>query len=461
MAGSRFSFPASLAALCLAAAASLLCPSSAIAQALFTNATAANLPQAPDLHSLDAEFGDVDKDGDLDILIAVENGANRLYLNDGKAKFTWKQNAFSSVSADGEDLAVEDFDKDGDLDAIFVMEDGGVHQYYLGDGTGAFQNVSERIPPCQANGVEAADLNGDGWKDVLIACAGSGSGAQDLLLINDKLGGFADETAQRLPTLTESSQDIKAADLDGDGDLDVVVGNESGKNRLLFNNGSGNFTDSAGNLPIPYQEETREVLLVDVDKDGDKDIVFCNLTCNACGAFTRNPQARLLINDGKGKFTDETSARMPANAFSSWDGGYLDFDADGDQDLILCAIEVPGFTGLPARAYRNDGTGKFTDVTLTVMPAGASGRLWDVEVADLDQDGALDVFMGAWGTQAILILGTVDQPVGVRKGIKTEKRRSAPKPKRPASGVHSGRATAVPFPWKNGESLSDGRVLIP
>ena len=473
MAGSRFSIPASNSlrlslclSLLLSTAAPFLSPISAAAQPLFTNATAANLPQAPELHSLDAEFGDVDKDGDLDILIAVENGANRLYLNDGGAKFTWKQNAFSTASADGEDLAVEDFDRDGDLDAVFVMEDGGVHQYYLGDGKGAFQNVSERIPPCQANGIEAADVNGDGWKDVLIACAGSGPGAQDMLLINDKLGGFLNETAQRLPALTESSQDIKAADLDGDGDLDVVVGNESGKNRLLFNQGSGVFADGAGNLPIPYEEETREVLLVDVDKDGDKDIVFCNLTCNGCGTFTRNPQARLLINDGKGKFADETAARMPPNTFSSWDGGYLDFDADGDQDLILCAIEVPGFTALAARAYRNDGTGKFTDVTASVMPAGASGRLWDVEVADLDKDGALDVFMGAWGTQAILMLGTVDQPVGVRKGSKPEKRGSDPKPKR-GTGVqvppkpHNGRAAGAHFPWNNGDSRSNGRSLAP
>ncbi|HKP94794.1 MAG TPA: VCBS repeat-containing protein [Fibrobacteria bacterium] len=445
---------------CFAIAAALfLSPGSARAQALFRNVTAANLPQAAGLHSLDAEFGDVDKDGDLDILIAVENGANRLYLNDGKAKFAWKQNAFSSASADGEDLAVEDFDRDGNLDAVFVMEDGGVHQYYLGNGDGSFRNVSERIPSCVGNGVEAADVDGDGWKDVLIACAGGGPGAQDLLLINDKQGGFRNETAKRLPALTESSQDVKAADLDGDGDLDVVVGNDAGKNRLLFNKGDGTFTDAAANLPIPYEEETREVLLVDVDGDGDKDIVFCNLTCNACATYTRNPQARLLINDGKGRFTDETAARMPPNTFSSWDGGYLDFDADGDQDLILCAITVPGFTGLDAKAYRNDGTGTFTDVTATVMPAGASGRLWDVETADLDRDGTLDVFMGAWGTQAILILGTVDQPAAIRKRDAPPAKAGGRKRSRAKSGP--GRAAGFLFAWEDRETLSDGRVPAP
>jgi hypothetical protein len=437
----------------LAAAVCVVLGEDIRAQALFTNVTATHVPEAADLHSLDAEFGDFDTDGDLDIAIAVENGSNRLYLNDGKGKFAWKQNAFRTAGADGEDLAVEDFDKDGDLDVIFVMEDGGVHQYYLGDGKGNFQDVSSRLPGCEANGVEAADVTGDGFKDVFIACAGGGAAAQDLLLINDGKGNFKNETSTRLPTLTESSQDIKTADLDGDGDLDLVVGNDAGKNRLLINKGDGTYADSAQNLPIPYTEETREVLLVDVDKDGDKDIVFCNLTCNACGTFTRNPQVRLLVNNGKGKFSDETSARMPPNTFSSWDGGYLDFDADGDQDLIICAITVPGFTGLQAKAYRNDGTGKFTDVTATAMPAGAAGRLWDVEVADLDKDGSLDVFMGAWGTQAILMLGTVKQPVGIKNGRKGPQGFGNGLPLLGSDGKMVG---ANSFPWKGDALQADG-----
>lgn len=427
---------------------------------LFTNVTSTHVPQDADLHSLDAEFGDFDKDGDLDVAVAVEGGVNRLYLNDGKGKLTWKQGAFSSKAADGEDLAVADFNQDGNLDAIFVMEDGGVHQYYLGDGKGGFQDVSSRLPGCQANGVEAADVTGDGYDDVFIGCGGGGPGAQDLLLINDKKGGFTNETAQRLPTLTESTQDVKVADLDGDGDLDLVCGNESGKNRLLFNKGNGFYADSAQNLPIPYAEETREVLLFDADGDKDKDMVFCNLTCNACGTFTRNPQVRILINDGKGRFADETAARMPPNTFSSWDGGYLDFDADGDLDLIVCAIKVPDFTGLPAKAYRNDGKGKFTDATADVMPAGVTGRLWDVEVADLDRDGALDVFMGAWGTQAMLMLGTVKQPVSIdRKGRGFGASGKEGRPALLATLHPDGKlvpAGAVRFPHGGAAFLSDG-----
>ena len=393
---------------------------------LFTDVTTTNLPQDVSLHSLDIKYGDFDKDGDLDMAIAVEIGTNRIYLNDGKGKFTESKGALTSSSLDNENVKVGDYDKDGNLDLIFVSEDTEKSQYYLGDGKGGFQDVSSRIPyGGQANAVEAADINKDGFLDVFIGnCTGKQGTAQDLLLINDGSGKFANETSKRLPALLENTQDIKLGDLDGDGDLDVVIGNETPKNRLLINDGTGVFTDSAKNLPTPYEEETRQVLLFDVDGDKDLDIVFCNLTCNACNQYTRNPQVRLLINDGKAHFTEETGTRLPKNTWSSWDGGYLDMDADGDLDLILCTIDVPGFTPGPVRAYRNDGKGFFSDVTSDVMPASAVGRGWDVEVADLNKDGALDMSIGGWGTQARLLFGTVQQPVGLfSKGSDVESKR--------------------------------------
>jgi hypothetical protein len=390
-------------------------PHAIVAVPLFTDITSTNLPQDAALHSLDIEYGDFDKDGDLDMAIACENAPNRIYVNDGHGKFTESKNALTQSNLDNEDVQVDDFDKDGNLDLIFVSEETEIHQYYLGNGKGGFQDVSSRLPVGgQANAIDAADINMDGYIDIFI---GNGIGklgtAQDLLLINDKKGGFLNETAQRLPVLLENTQDLKLGDLDGDGDLDLVIGNETPKNRLLINDGKGFFSDSAKNLPTPYVEETREVLLLDVDGDKDLDIVFCNLTCNACDQVVRNPQVRLLINDGKAHFTDETLMRMPKNTFSSWDGGYLDMDADGDLDLILCAIDVPGFVSGAFRSYRNNGKGYFTDVTAEVMPPTAIGRGWDVEVADVNGDGALDLALGGWGTQARLLLGTVKPPVAL------------------------------------------------
>ncbi|HWV13510.1 MAG TPA: VCBS repeat-containing protein, partial [Sphingobium sp.] len=138
--------------------------------------------------------------------------------------------------------------------------------------------------------------------------------------------------------------------------------------------------------------------------DGRPDILFLNLTSNN-KKWDKDPQARLLINKGRGKFRDETKTRLPANRFSSWGGMVMDFNHDGHPDLIVGAIDVPGFKPLQLRAYANDGKGRFSDVTATVMPATAVGRSWSMAKGDVNGDGVEDLFVGTWGTQARLLLG--------------------------------------------------------
>lgn len=76
-------------------------------------------------------------------------------------------------------------------------------------------------------------------------------------------------------------------------------------------------------------------------------------------------------------------------------------DVDGDGDLDAVAAHEYGAN----RLYVNDGTGRFTDVTGTVMPAETRGRAWDVETGDVNGDGRPDVFIGGWDTQVRLLLG--------------------------------------------------------
>jgi len=275
----------------------------------------------------------------------------------------------------------------------------------LGNGDGTFRDASDRLlGMSEGNGLDVGDVDGDGLPDIVVG--NSGEQGQDFLWLNDpaRPGFFIDRTRENLPQVNDATQSIKLADLNGDGHLDMVVGNEVPPNRLLLNDGKGVFTEHAGNLELPEPLETREALVFDVDGDGDLDIVFANITSNA-GVWDKDPRARVLINDGQARFTDETEQRMPTYKFSTYSAREVDFDHDGHIDLLLSAVAVPGFGEERLRAFRNDGKGFFTDVTEEVLPPSVFGRNWNITIGDLDGDGIADAFVGGWASQGRLLLG--------------------------------------------------------
>ena len=385
-----------LAALMAAASSSVLAQEAGFR---FEDVTESHLPESAGVNTMDVVSVDLDGDGDLDLVTAQEWLTNTVFLNDGAGRFTEVSDRLEPLADDelalgppqlnqpgrghdSEDVAVADFDGDGRLDLLIVSEDdirferSEVHEFYRGTVDG-FQRVRGVIPDAEANAVAETEINGDGRIDLLLIGAG-----QDRLLINDGRGGFTDETDARLPREAATGQDGEFADMDGDGDLDIVLGLEGG-HALWLNDGSGRFTDaSSDRLPASGLVEARKVAPVDVDGDGDLDLWFSHVSW-----MGREGQDRLFINDGSGRFTDETAARMPVENGITVDARFADLDGDGDLDVVRG--DRPHVT-----VWLNDGTGRFTDVTEAAFGGFVGEHVLAVELADFNGDGITDLYLG-------------------------------------------------------------------
>lgn len=375
------------------------------ATAYFTDVTTSHMPIDTNSHALDVALVDVNGDSMPDMVLALENEPNRLYLNDGSGQFFEADAGFVEANHDTEHVRVADMDNDGFLDVVFVAEDDQNHEYYLGNGDGTFQNVSERLPAkSEANGLDVGDVNGDGLPDIVVG--NTGDDPANFLWINDQSnpGHFLEASAQLSPAEEGQTQSVKLVDVDGDGDLDLVFGNEGPPNRLYLNDGDGHFTLTESGLDPVGDWHTREVIAFDADGDGAIDLFFANLTSNA-GKRERDPRGRLYMNQGEGRFQDQTALRVPSYTFSTYAANVIDYDRDGDLDIILSAVTIPPFEGKQVQALENDSNGHFNMATEKVIPKITIDRGWGIAVGDVNGDDIPDVVIGAWGGQVRLLLG--------------------------------------------------------
>lgn len=358
----------------------------AAAQPLFREVTSTHLPAGLAGRCMDAAAGDVDGDGDLDLALAMEFEPKILLVNDGSGRFRDASAQLPRAIHDSEDVAFADFDGDGDLDLVLVSEDDRKDELYLNDGTGRFDDASERLVSDDvSNALVVLDLNGDGAPDVL-----TGNIGIDRAFVNDGTGRFRDETATRWPQGADDSrtQDLEAFDMDGDGDLDIAVANE-GQNRL-FRNDEGVLVDvTAAALP-ELIDESREIRAADLDGDGDLDLVVANVRF----LLGRPALDELLLNDGRGRFVRAGAGwQPPSSEQSHFTVQAVDLDRDGDLDLLLPST-VFGRAAGDYRVLVNDGRARFAAAEPgALLPASVSGNGFDVEVADLDGDGFADLFL--------------------------------------------------------------------
>jgi len=204
-------------------------------------------------------LGDVDNDVDLDVVFA-NTGAHRVWLNDGTGVFTDTNQDLGNSGHRG--VVLEDLDGDDDLDTFFAD-----CTIWLNDGSGVYALKSQSL--CQSDNVTLAmgDLDGDDDVDAFI---GNATKHPNFVWLNDGDANFTD-SGQSLGN--SSSEQIALGDVDGDGDVDAFVGNttEMGSepwDKVWLNDGSGNFSDSGQELGA---YDTNGAVLGDVDGDGDLD----------------------------------------------------------------------------------------------------------------------------------------------------------------------------------------------
>lgn len=351
----------------------------------FKDVTKSHLPKGLVGRCMDTASHDFDKDGDIDIMLAMEFSHNLLLINNGKGKFTLGAD-MPKTKRDSEDIAVADFNGDGNSDVIIVSEDDRTNEYYLNQGAGKFIDVSERLPlEGESNAIVTADINGDGAPDVLIGNVGRLG-----LLINDGKGNFIDESKKRLPYKNHRVQDLALVDIDNDGDLDILTADEV-LNRILINNGKGVFTNETKARFPNHLDMTREVITADVDNDGDIDIFYANVA-NKPEEATNRLLINNLNNQGLGYFSDASQTLLPTElAQSNFTARFTNLNNDNHPDLLVPSSHIKNTNNGAIRFYINDGKGAFKPIKMkTPWPTGNG---FDVAEADFNGDGIADYYL--------------------------------------------------------------------
>jgi hypothetical protein len=323
------------------------------------------------------ELGDVDDDGDVDLFLGTSNdplapAPNRLFKNDGSGVFSLDA-AFPAGNGQALDAEFGDLDGDGDLDLVLANQPDPLHPSETPDPVmllvnqgrlqggmlGAFvaDPLFGSLPGNGAHGdggdVSLGDVDDDGDLDLFVARTQGATGAQNQLYQNDGLSGFTEITASALPVSLDNSFEADFADFDGDGDLDVFVANSISSVttgvHLLMNQGpigpggSAVFADGSAGVPATFGTNTKVRLSLDigdVDQDGDPDVAIGVHELPFGPPPATEGRTVLLLNQGglqsgtPATFAVDAGFVAPLPLVGA-DVAFGDLDADGDLDLYV------------------------------------------------------------------------------------------------------------------------------
>ncbi|WP_437547231.1 S8 family serine peptidase [Sorangium sp. So ce367] len=423
-------------------------------QPLFTDGTVGRVPLGTTTATSDVDLIDMDNDGDLDVFIAPYSAAlmqPRLLRNDGGHLVDVTALQFPSLLVKHTDVDSGDVDGDGDMDIIAAAHSatGTIAMkraaLYLNSGGTFTVATSGRLPSTTMSDrtVELCDVDADGDLDAFFGKIAPGNST---LLINGGNGVFTDQSSFWLGTTTqditvEKALCVEIADVNASacaGRPAALCGICSDPKRsvaglvasgavtpaqqadclairhaiypelilagtttlFLRNTQGGPFVNASGRLGASLPLTTFgsvDVEAGDLDTDGDLDLVF---------APAGGDQTVLLSNNGTGYFANVTASRISAHAYDAHarEVELGDFDMDGDVDIVMLRGDIPTMVSRKHSLYRNAG-GYFDQIdapwlTQTVLLTA------DGDVGDMDGDGDLDLMLGNYSQANQLLLNT-------------------------------------------------------
>ncbi|ADW71113.1 FG-GAP-like repeat-containing protein [Granulicella tundricola] len=347
--------------------------------------------------------GDFNKDGVLDI-ITFRGGAAQVYLGTGSGSFKQTPTAQYAGSQGGNQVeSAVDFDSDGNLDFFWVDPFYNSINIFLGKGDGTFRGAPAIAPANTTatlpNNTQSAfgfqvlavgDYNGDGSTDIFA----EESGYVDIGL-SDRKGGFV--FTRSLDSQNLTSVDFVEplhVDLNGDGKDDIVMATLTGV-RVFLSKGDGTLSTPVNTtIPISLGCTLNLASAGDLNGDGFADLVIAyggNASCYATG--TTPSGFAVLLGNGKGGFT---SSLFTAFGGDLYQASLADINKDGKLDLVLndLASGKNVITVIPG-----NGDGTFNTTAAHVVWTGIY-RVSDVQIADTNGDGSLDLMM-AYAGQSI------------------------------------------------------------
>ncbi len=328
---------------------------------------------------------DYDGDGDLDLFFTngpASKANNFLYRNDGNGTFT-KMTGFSVVndpgSYDGSTWA--DYDNDGHIDVFSATWYGQKNSLHR-QRNGMFEKVFPgEIAHDQTFSETAAwgDYDNDGYVDLYLA--NSAGSLKNILYRNNGDGTFRKITDGSIVADASPSRSVDWCDFDNDGFLDLFIANEQNvSSKLFWNNGDGTFTEETSGSIVQDGGNSFGSSVADIDNDGDFDILVVNHA---------NQNEFLYLNNGDRTFSNVTSDPVVASAGHSVGSAFGDLDNDGDLDLIVTNA-FAGNSAVTNFLFLNDGKGNFVRID-TGSFSSDLGWSYGTALGDYDRDGDLDI----------------------------------------------------------------------